>query len=48
MEVGEQSAGHSEASERDMCGSVDLMVLGGATPGEVVILFYVGTATSPC
>ena len=28
-----------------MCGSVDLMVLGGATPGEIVILFYVGTAT---
>ena len=40
-----QSSGQSGASERDMCGSVDLMVLGGATPGEIVILFYVGTAT---
>ena len=28
-----------------MCGSVDLMVLGGATRREVVILFDVGTAT---
>ena len=31
-----QSSGQSGASERDMCGSVDLMVLGGATPREVV------------